>query len=162
MLLSSFCPCSFLVGQGAEGPPAWAHGPGVLPVSGSLFPAPYEDGQKTGTGTAAFLGTIVCLCSSGSKSLKQHILPWTEQPFCLGAAGLGMGVVGASLKSLCTDSEGGSQGGFSLQAGCLGGEMLRGAASHINHSGRWSLLAETPFPGLEWGYHSLTSFRAAL
>lgn len=83
--LSSFCPYSLWVGQGAERPPVWAHGPGVLAFSGLLFPAPYVHGQMPGAGTAAFLGTIVCLCS-GSKNLKQHILPWTEQLFCLGAA----------------------------------------------------------------------------
>lgn len=97
--LSSFCPCSLLVDRGAEGPPAWAHGPGELAFSGLLFPAPSVHGQRTGAGTAAFLGTIVCLCSSGSssKSLKQHILCRTEQPFCPGAAGLEVGVVGGPL-----------------------------------------------------------------
>lgn len=117
--LSSFCPCSLLVAQGAEGPPAWAHSPGMLAFSGLLFLAPYVHGQRTGAGTAAFLGTIVCLCSSSSsssKSLKQHILPWTEQPFWPGA-----GVAGVSLKCVCGSSEDGSRGGFSCQAGCREG-----------------------------------------
>lgn len=103
--LSSFYPHSLLVSQSAQGPPAWAHGPGMLAFSGLLFPAPCMQGQRTGAGTAAFLGTIVCLCnSSGGKSLKQHILPRTEHPFCLGAAGLEMGVVGLSVP--CMGSEG--------------------------------------------------------
>lgn len=152
MPLSSFCPCSLWIGQGAEGPPAWAHGPGMLAFSGLLFPAPYEHGQRSRAGTAAFLGTIVCLCSS-SKSLKQYILPWTEQPFCLGAAGLAMRVVGVSLKCLSRCSEDGSQGGLAFQAGCREGEMLSGVESQMNPSGRWCLLAET-LQG--WGYHFLT------
>lgn len=52
--------------------------------------------------------------AAAAKAWTEHILPWTEQPFCLGAAGLEMGVVGVSLKCLCRGSEGGSQGGISF------------------------------------------------
>lgn len=64
--LSSFCTCSALLGQGAEGPPAWAHGPGVLAFSGPLFPAPPVQGRRPGAGTAASSGTIVAFEAAGA------------------------------------------------------------------------------------------------
>lgn len=43
-----FLPFCLLIGQGSEGPPVWAHGPGVLVFSGPLFPAPCVHGRGLG------------------------------------------------------------------------------------------------------------------
>lgn len=149
--LSSFCPCSLWVGQGAEGPPAWAHGPGMLAFSGLLFPAPYVHGlvQPPSWGplfvfaAAAKAWSITfCLGQSTHSALELQAWRWRwwESPL-----------------NVCV----GAQGGFSFHAGCVGGEMLGGVKSQINFSGRWLSISRDSFPGSGVGI-SLSCFLCSL
>lgn len=145
------------VGQGAQGPPAWAQGPGMLAFSGLLFPVPCEHGQRTGAGLVG----DHCLSLQQQQKLETVHFPWTEQSFCLGAAGLAMRVMGVSVKCLSRCPEDGSHGSLAFQEGCGEGVvMLSGVESQTSPSGRWCLLAETlHFLDQGCGYH-LLSFSA--